>query len=103
VQLVPILAQPAEAVRRYIEDTGLPFDILVDESRDVVKAYAVWHRIGLDAWNIARPAVFLIDQAGHVRYSFVADSQREYPAPGEILAAVDEMRATDDPDRPPRA
>ena len=25
------------------------------------KAYGVWHAWGLDAYNIARPAVFLID------------------------------------------
>ena len=51
-------------MRRYIEETGLPFDILIDERRDMLRAYGVWHRIGLDAWNIARPAVFLIDQDG---------------------------------------
>jgi peroxiredoxin len=61
VQLVPILAQGAEPVRRYVEETGLPFNVLIDENRDVARAYAVWHRIALDAWNIARPAVFLID------------------------------------------
>ena len=56
-----MVAQRSETVKRYIEDTGLPFNILVDESRDVLKAYGVWQRIGLDAWNIARPALFLID------------------------------------------
>ena len=49
-------------MRRYVEDTGLPFFILVDESREVTKRYGVWHRIGLDAWNIARPALFVIDR-----------------------------------------
>ena len=39
-------------------ETRPPFEILIDETREVVKAYGVWHRIGLDAWNIARPAVF---------------------------------------------
>ena len=53
--------------------TGLPFNILIDESREVPKAYGVWHRIGLDAWNIARPALFLIEPYGSIRYSFVAD------------------------------
>ena len=56
-----MVAQSSSVVRRYVEETGLPFNILVDESRDVMKAYGVWHRLGLDAWNIARPALFLID------------------------------------------
>ncbi len=83
-----MLAQRAEAVRRYVEETGLPFNILVDESREVVKAYGVWHRAGLDAWNIARPAVFLIARDRSIRYSFVGTSQREFPSHAEILAAV---------------
>ena len=82
------VAQKRESVRRYIEETGLPFDVLVDESREVSKAYGVWHRIGLDAWNIARPALFLIDPDGSIRYSFVGESQEEFPAHEEILKAL---------------
>ena len=72
-------------MRRYIEETGLPFNILIDESRDVLKAYGVWHRVGLDAWNIARPALFLIDRAGTIRYSFIARAQDEFPSHEEIV------------------
>ena len=74
-----VVAQRSEKVKRYIEDTGLPFDVLIDDSRATVKAYGVWHRVGFDAWNIARPALFLIDRGGVVRYAFVADFQTEFP------------------------
>ena len=83
--MVAVVAQRSEAVRRYIEETGLPFNILVDESRDVLKAYGVWHRIGLDAWNIARPALFILDRSGAVRYSFIGESQDEFPSHEDIL------------------
>ncbi len=83
-----VVAQRSDAVRRYIEETGLPFNILVDESRNVLKAYGVWHRVGLDAWNIARPALFLIDPDRTIRYSFIAQSQEEFPSHDEILAAI---------------
>jgi len=86
---VGVVSQKARAVRTYIEDTGLPFDILIDERRDVLRAYGVWHRVGLDAWNIARPAVFLIDTDRRIRYSFIADQQRQFPPQEEILAAID--------------
>lgn len=82
------MAQKSENVRRYIEETGLPFNILIDESRDVLRAYGVWHRVGLDAWNIARPALFLIAPDGRIRYSFVADRQHEFPTHDEIVAAL---------------
>ena len=83
-----MVAQKSEAVRRYIEETGLPFDILVDESREVLKAYGVWHRVGLDAWNVARPSLFLIDPDRRIRYSFIADKQHEFPSHEEILAML---------------
>ena len=79
------------ANRAEVEDTGLPFNILVDESREVLKAYGVWHRLGLDAWNIARPALFLIDTSSRIHYSFVGDSQEEFPSPEEISRALARM------------
>jgi peroxiredoxin len=91
VQVVAVVAQRSQAVRRFIEETGLPFNILVDASRDVLKAYGVWHAVGLDAWNIARPALFLIDRSGTIRYSFIADRQDEFPAHEEILRALDRI------------
>lgn len=91
MQIVAVVAQSSEKVRRYIEETGLPFNILIDDSREVLKAYGVWHRVGLDAWNIARPAVFLIDRSGKIRYSFIADRQDEFPSPEEIETAMQQV------------
>ncbi len=82
------MAQRSEKVKRYIEETGLPFNILVDEQREVLKAYGVWHRIGLDAWNIARPALFLIDRTGIIRYRFVAARQDEFPEHDTIVEEI---------------
>ena len=85
---VAILPQRREAVERYAGQTQPPFEILIDETRDVVKAYGVWHRIGLDAWNIARPAVFLIEKDRSISYSFIGQSQGEFPSLEEILRAI---------------
>ena len=82
--VMAVVTQRSEKVKRYVEDQGLPFDLLIDDSREVVKAYGVWHRIGFDAWNIAKPAVFLIDRAGVIRYLFVADVQTEFPEFGTL-------------------
>ena len=95
VQVVPVLAQRAEAVRRYVEDTGLPFDILVDERRDTVRAYGVWHRIGLDAWNIARPAWFLVERDRSISWSFIGDKQTEHPELADLVAAITARPDTD--------
>ncbi len=81
-------------MRRYVEGAGLPFDILVDDSRETLKAYGVWQRIGIDAWNIARPALFLIDRGGIVRYSYVASSQFEFPTQQEIMDEIVRISAS---------
>jgi peroxiredoxin len=86
--VVGVRPQKRDAVRRYIEETGLPFDVLIDERRDMAKAYGVWHRIGLDALNIARPATFLIEQDGSIGYSFIGDNQREYPTQQELARVI---------------
>jgi len=86
--VVGVLPQNRDAVRRYIEETGLPFDVLIDERRAMAKAYGVWHRIGLDALNIARPAVFLIEEDGSIGYSFIGDSQKEYPTQDDLMKAI---------------
>ena len=88
-----MVAQRSEVVRRYIEETGLPFNILIDDDRDVLRAYGVWHRAGLTAWNIARPALFLIDRDGRIHYSFVAERQHEFPEHEQILAAIDRLQS----------
>ncbi len=91
MQVVAVVAQSSEKVKTYIEETGLPFNILIDESRAVLKAYGVWHAVGLASWNIARPALFLIDRSGAIRYSFVANRQDEFPSHEEIVGAIEKI------------
>jgi peroxiredoxin len=94
IQVVTVVAQSSDVVRRYVEEQGLPFNILIDESRDVLRAYGVWHRLGLDAWNIARPALFLIDRSGAIRYSFVSNRQDEFPTHDEITDQINRLEAS---------
>ena len=85
------MAQRSEKVRRYYAQRELPFTILIDDSRDTVKAYGVWHPVGFDAWNIARPALFLIDRQGIIRYSFVSSWQFEFPSREEIATEIEKL------------
>ena len=91
--MIAVVAQRSAPVRRYVEETGLPFNILVDESREVTKRYGVWHQLGLDAWNISRPALFVIDRTGIIRAIFVGESQHEFPGSDEISQAIADMGA----------
>jgi peroxiredoxin len=92
--VVAVLGQKQSQVRRYVEDKGLPFFILVDETREVMKRYGVWHRIGLDAWNIARPALFVIGSDGAIRAVFVGETQAEFPTPDELNEILPELQSS---------
>ncbi len=88
--MVTVVALRSEKVRRYVEDRALPVDILVDDGREVLGAYGVWQRVG-DA-TIVRPALFVIDREGVVRYAFVAERQHEFPAFDDILRELEAAR-----------
>jgi peroxiredoxin len=84
-----ILAQRRERVRQFVDEHQVDYPVLVDDRRDTAKAYGVWHRLGLDALNIARPALFVIERTGTIRSMYVAESQGEFPTHGEILADLE--------------
>ena len=80
-----ILAQRRERVLHFIEEHHVEYTVLVDDRRETAKAYGVWHRLGLDAINIARPALFVIERDATIRSIYVAGSQGEFPAHAEVL------------------
>ena len=66
--------------------TAYPF--LLDEDRSVTKIYGVYHKLGTDAINIARPATFVIGQDGVIRYIFVGSSQTDRAPVDDVLRAA---------------
>ena len=81
-----VVAQRSARVARYLEEHPAGFPVLIDERRGVAKAYGVWHRLGLDAINIARPALFVIDANGVVQSIYVGESQAEFPGHDAIVS-----------------
>ena len=59
------------------------FPVTIDEL--ATRVAEIWHRIGLDAWNISRPAAFLIDTDQKILASWIGDNQTQFPSPDEIL------------------
>ena len=78
----------ADAVARW--GAVYPFPLLCDEGRAVIKRYGVWHPLGLDAFNTAHPASFLIDaRERRLRYAFVGRTQFARAPLAAILAATE--------------
>jgi len=74
--------------KEHIEKKGYSFPVLFDESRRVTRAYGVYHAIGIDAYNIAHPATFVIDTEGKISWIAVSPNQRERPSVEDILSAL---------------
>ena len=77
------MGQWPREVRRYIERHDIPFPLLIDKHRQVIKSYGVYHWLGLDAYNIARPSTFIIDRGGIIRFIHVGSHQFDLPKHGQ--------------------
>ena len=55
----------------------------------MIRAYGVYVRINFESWNMARPAVVLIDPAGIAREVWVGRHQREWPVTEDLWAVID--------------
>lgn len=68
-----------------IDKLLLPFSLLSDEHGSDARSYGVWDEEG----QIARPAIFVIDPAGVVRYAYVGQDFADRPGDDEVFAALE--------------
>jgi peroxiredoxin len=73
---------------KFLDEHPTPFPFLLDEDRSVTKTYGVYHRLGLDAINIAHPATFVIGRDQTIRYLYVGVSQVDRAPIDEVLDAL---------------
>ena len=92
-ELAYIAAEKREGVfkpAKFLEKNPVSFPFLLDEDRTVTKAYGVYHRVGLDALNIAYPATLVIDRERIVRYIYRGENQLDRAPLDKVMAAVQE-------------
>ena len=77
---------------KFLAEHPVSFPFLLDEDRSVTKAYGLYHRIGLDAINIAHPATLVLDRAGVVRYLYRGSSQHDRAPMQEVIEATKKLR-----------
>lgn len=76
---------------KFLIEHPISFPFLLDEDRSVTKSYGVYHLIGLDAYNIARPATFVIDKQGLIRFMYVGSSQTDRVPVADILKELKQL------------
>jgi len=75
---------------KFLTEHPISFPFLLDEDRAVTKAYGIYHRLGMDAINIARPATFVIDREGVLRFAYVSSDQKDRAEFNSVLQAFHE-------------
>jgi peroxiredoxin len=87
-----IVGQRPDKMANYHRTQGLAFPILIDPDRAVIKSYGVYHRLGLTAFNIARPATFIIDRAQRIRFMYISKGQSDRPAHTTLVTELANLR-----------
>lgn len=82
---VAISVDPPEVSREFAGKAGLTFPILCDPEAQVIRSYHLLHTGGgPDGHDISRPAEFLVDGSGTVRWVNLTEDLR-------VRARADEM------------
>lgn len=88
-RLIAVSVDSPTTNRRVVAANRLPFPILSDESRAVVRQLGLLHAKGApDGSDVAIPAQFLIDRTGRVVWEHVAQRIVDRPEPGAVLREV---------------
>ena len=102
-EVLVIVGQRAAKVAEYSSAHGFAFPILVDPDRSVIKHYGVYHRLGLTAFNIARPATFIIDRAQRICFMYISRGQSDRPDHETLVAELQKLRPPQPTSPPPAA
>ena len=86
-----IAGQWPRELRGYADKNGITFPLLVDKTREVIKRYGVYHWLSLEAYNIARPATFIIDKSGIIQYMYIGSHQFDLVPQEAILQRLKEI------------
>ncbi len=81
-----------DETRNLCRKQGYTFDFLSDPQAEVIRRYGVLHAGGApDAKDIARPAEFLLDRAGIVRWENFTENLGVRARPQQVLAAAQSL------------
>ncbi len=89
-EVVGIAPHDVAETRRLVQDLKIPFPVLADDNRAVFLAYDVQSR----PWSLGqRPAVYVIDQTGVIRWAHRGWQQWDIPPTAQILRILDALAA----------
>ena len=89
LQIAAISVDPPEVSRHHAQKLGFTFTILSDTNAQVIRSYDVLHPgAAPSAADVARPAEFLIDSSGTVRWANLTEAVTVRARPEQALKAA---------------
>jgi peroxiredoxin len=93
VQIAAISVDSNAESRKLCQDRGYTFPFLSDPNAEVIRRYGVLHPgAGENGRDIARPAEFLIDASGAIRWVNLTDDIRVRARPVIVLHEIDDLQ-----------
>ena len=99
VRVVALSVDTPAVNREHTAMQGYSYTFLSDEKAEVIRRYDLLHEKGGPAGDIARPAEFLIDSTGTVRWVNLTEDYRVRARPEDILKVIDGLRTAEPPDQ----
>ena len=94
IRVVGISVDPPEISRRQSQKLGYTFTLLSETKTQVIRRYDVLHpAAGPKGADIARPAEFLIDSNGVVRWVNLTENIAVRARPEQVLDAFSELHS----------
>ena len=78
----------------FLQQHPMPFPLLLDESREVTRAYGVYVRFNFESINISRPASFVIVPDATIRFQYVGANQTARAPIEQLIRVLNEMRSS---------
>jgi peroxiredoxin len=93
IRPVAISVDPPEVSRELCTKAGYTFTVLSDPQADVIRRYDLVHAgAGVNGQDIARPAEFLIDASGTVRWVNLTENYWVRARPEQFIAEAKALR-----------
>lgn len=91
IRIVAISVDPSAVTKHHAEKQGYTYTFLSDAQREVIRRYDLVHAGGgPDGTDISRPAEFLLDPSGTVRWINLTEDIRVRARPDQVMRAADE-------------
>lgn len=90
-EVVAVSSEPLATARAAAAEAALPFPVLSDIALTVIDRFGIRHRDEPKGRRIARPAVFVLDGRGIVRFAHVGEHPRDRPTVGAILLGLESL------------